>query len=253
MRRQGERLTLAVLLTLLPACSGAADVQDAGKSCARIVGGYRDDAFAAIASLDDVFGEQLCTATLIGSSVREHALLTAAHCLDWPIERVRFGENRQSPTLETAITAVFPHPDFDKASGDYDFAIVLVEEAPAHVLPLPLPSAPDGLSVGSELVFAGYGDTELQDANTFRNAVGGRIRSIDELTFDYDQASGGPCDGDSGGPALSALRGVPTVVGVTSYGLGSCWSGGVSGRVSAAMEFLAPFAGAERLGCSEKE
>jgi len=209
--------------------------------CATIVGGFPDDMNSAVAALVGADGELYCTGTLVGSADSRSLVLTAAHCLDWPITGVIFGERYTNPQTHAAVESVRVHPDFDELSGDFDFAILVLDELVVGVQPLPFAGSRgtgDDLELGTPLVFIGYGETEHDLENSRRNAVSGTVLSLTDASFSYGQDEGGPCYGDSGGPALALLRGELAVVGVTSHGDGGCWSSGVSGRVSAAADFI---------------
>jgi len=108
----------------------------------------------------------------------------------------------------------------------------------------------DNLDVGSQLEFVGYGKTESGGIGT-RLTVNGVIENtpatlepaINQLVFEYNQppSVGGPCNGDSGGPAFAQLASGKRVVGVTSYGDKECTVYGVSTRASAYYEgFIQP-------------
>src|ERR1019366_8365821 len=74
--------------------------------------------------------------------------------------------------------------------------------------------------------------------NSARNHVTAVVdQQVTSLVIQYSEggAVGGPCEGDSGGPALlpaGAAQSTQTVVATTSYGDATCASFGVSSRVS---------------------
>ena len=238
MRKSGKRRALASLVVIATAC-GDLEERPVGATCQAIVGGHPDARSTAVVSLEDDLGEQLCSGTVIGTQASNAVVLTAAHCLDQPITRALFGEDRRRPVWISNISSALAHPGFDYDTGRYDIALVVLDDAPPEVRALPLPSAQwDGLTLDGSVEIIGYGDTETSADNTLRLAVPTKLSSLDALQFSYDQALGGPCLGDSGGPALSLIDGWSTVVGVTSFGSGGCRSQGVSTRVIAALDFL---------------
>jgi hypothetical protein len=80
------------------------------------------------------------------------------------------------------------------------------------------------------------GDPDRPD-NRVRNAVEGSVDVLTATTFGYEQSAGGPCWADSGGPAITVSGEEARVAGVTSYGVGDCWTRGVS-RASSAARFV---------------
>jgi hypothetical protein len=224
---------------LLLACGGPRQEDELGATCSAIVGGYPDTRYEAVAALKDAFGQTYCTATLVGFSAEDSVLLTAAHCLDASITRVAFGAKLPDASLELELVDAFAHPDFDKPTGELDFAIVLAKGQLPGVPALPiLMPAEDSLTRGAAVEFVGYGETQVAPDNRVRNAVAGSIDTLTATTFGYKQSSGGPCWADSGGPAIVVSDGEARVAGVTSYGVGDCWARGVSGRASSAARFV---------------
>lgn len=245
LRRGGRRAewvthlkSLTAIWLFATACAGQ-DEPRVGGVCQQIVGGHPDEDWTAVVSLESAWGEQLCSGSLVGTKAGRPLVLTSAHCLDVPIARAVFGQDRHAPTFATPIADVATHPAFERATGLYDFALLVLDEAPPGVAPLSLPSsASDDLMTNDEIEIVGYGDTETTADNPLRNAVAAQISKLEPLQFTYEQELGGPCDGDSGGPALALVRGRKTVVGVTSFGAGGCRSRGTSARVAAALKFL---------------
>jgi hypothetical protein len=211
--------------------------------CAPIVGGAPDPDHSGVVALLGPDGSLVCSGTLIRAEP-EPVVLTAAHCVSDLITFAAVGPDYRGDERLTYETTVFRlHPDFDRRTGEFDFAVVTLAGAvdPAWVVPVMAPSE-DELGPDTPVRFVGYGTTEGLSANSLRNEVDGTITSLSATTFDYQQDTGGPCAGDSGGPALVYVGDQPLVAGVTSYGDGQgCWSRGVSARVSAAADFLARY------------
>jgi len=228
---------IGALCALLPSCADNDALEPSLANCGAIVGGGPDVAHTAVGALLDAFGNQYCSGTLVGLAGDESWLLTAAHCLDSPIDRASFADDLAQPLTELGFGVPIVHPNFDSRTGEFDFALLPLAGQPADVAPIRIASEGDALAVGAAIEFVGFGETERPGSERKRNSVAGNVLSLSETTFGYDQADGGPCSGDSGGPAL-ILGDEPILVGVTSYGEGDCWTAGVSGRVSAAADFL---------------
>jgi hypothetical protein len=222
------------------AASAGRPGEPVARQCSPIVGGAPDDRHSGVVALLDEEGALACTGTLISAGAKP-AVLTAAHCLRDPIVTVASGTDYAAATGLTYLTLeTFIHPDFDRQTAEFDFAILLIEPGvdPAWVLPVLSPED-DDLAPGATLRFVGYGSTDAPIGNTLRNEVKGTVANLTATSFAYLQEAGGPCSGDSGGPALIDVGGKHVVAGVTSYGEGGCWARGVSARASAASAFIA--------------
>ena len=234
-----ESIRVGLLGLFLLSCGGPRQEDEPGATCSAIVGGHPDARYEAVAALNDALGRTYCTATLVGFSGDDSALLTAAHCLDAPVTRVAFGGNLPDTSRELELVDAVPHPDFDERTGELDFAIVLAEgKLPGLPALRVMTPETDSLTHGSAVEFVGYGETLFAPDHRVRNAVAGSIDVLSPTTFGYEQSVGGPCWGDSGGPAITVSDGEARVAGVTSYGIGDCWTRGVSGRASSAVRFV---------------
>lgn len=204
-----------------------------------IVGGELDTKHQSVVA---IFGTQsACTATIIAVKGNQGYALTAAHCVkDAPQYVVQGNDYNSASTIVYEVVQYKAHPSYN--GQVYDFAMVRFTGAGAKTPVTPaMTPAQDGLKPGSTLEFVGYGLTE-NGPTTKRHHVFGNIDDLSSLTFDYQQQSGGPCAGDSGGPSLTVVNGVEYVSGVTSYGDQNCTQYGVSGRVSAVYDsFILPF------------
>lgn len=216
----------------------------------------------------------MCTGTLISRNV----VLTAAHCVasdELPPTGVppkdvfvAFGRVFSYGMKRIQASEILVHPDYDSGWPAYDIALVrLAEPAPAYIVPIPYLPANMALTqddVGVEVNFSGFGQTEnntsgallevsanvvmiCEDPNgcQWKDSRFGPVQGpvMAPQTLCYDQNPGGPCSGDSGGPAFVTIEGVEYVAGVTSYGDQTCSLFGCSTKVDAFEDFIAPFLG----------
>ena len=244
-----------------------------------IIGGSVDNGDPAVALLvfqDPSSGESyVCTGTLISPT----AILTAGHCAvknaecnapggpstcqaapaagyvvlggTYPIDS---NWNLKSPTWSAEVTSVHPHPGYgsDATGAPFrDLAVMNIGPIQVHSGSAPQPMA--WLSSVDNSVFAtgktfkavGYGVTNGQSgAGTgTKRMVTLAIEGHDAATFAYGTGSQNTCSGDSGGPAIQTINGVPTVIGTTSYGDYNCTQTGVNMRTDYDRSFIAQWAG----------
>ena len=199
-----------------------------------------------------------CSGTVIAPTW----ILTAAHCVfgdgtdsiyPYPATSVRVFAPGVAGQMQTffskgkRVARIYSHPLYLRTNGAYNADIALLK------LAAPLPGAKamaldDGstdLSVGAELRAYGWGVTDRageRDAESINAAwltVQGRPSDATCGVWDIQYGSWSPsflcstggsdqavCSGDSGGPfAKLSATGVPTLVGVTSYGSSSDYCG----------------------------
>jgi hypothetical protein len=227
-----------------------------------IVGGSPDtsQAHMAVVALTQGPGTgYFCTGTLIASSV----VLTAAHCLDGvPATAVHiyFGNDVYSGGDYRQCTEKSVHPGYTQGDVVDDIGLLrMSSNAPAGITPIPrLPSslALTSADVGSPVDFSGFGVTEFNsDGEKLHVSVnlGLVCPGPSSCTFmngfvvpraiAYPQSPGGPCSGDSGGPAFMFRSAQEYVVGVTSYGDPGCSEYGVSTKVDASQTWIDGFIG----------
>jgi hypothetical protein len=211
---------------------------------------------AAVVAL--AFGGHLCTGTLITSEV----VLTAAHCTKGQQASdytVIFGQNMYSSNTRS-VSEMRVHPRYSGMSIVNDIALLrLATAAPSDVTPIPfLPHriGVDESDVGTPLEFVGFGKTDTggvgvkmkvtNDIDWICTQQGGCMippgSYIAPNTICQDQEPGGPCFGDSGGPAFIVREEREYVAGVTSYGDQTCSSLGCSTKVDEFEEFIQAFA-----------
>ncbi len=199
----------------------------------------------AVVAVTDRSHQYFCSGTLIAPDV----VMTAGHCLDGQSASnvdIFFGSDAYSGNgsyVHTSELAV--HPDYDGYNILNDISLArLASAAPSGVVPIPHLPAGLGLSAADEgqtIEFSGFGLTE-HGSDGQKLHVDGTIDTVCESgsgcgnvvphAFGYQQAGGGPCSGDSGGPAFILRSGTEYVAGVTSYGDQNCTQFGVSTTVS---------------------
>ena len=244
----------ASVLPVAGACLMACGPIDQGATrCGQIVGGTPDDGHSGVAALVDGNRELVCTGTIVGSSDGRSVILTAAHCLNGAIERVIAANDYRAPSaMSVAVSETRAHPGFDWDTGELDVGLLMTEGMvpAAHAIAIADPNW-DNLGSGAAIEFVGYGEIDAGTANSRRQRVAGVISAVTPRTIAYHQADGGPCVGDSGGPALVSSGGIEIVVGITSHGDGAgCRSTGTSARVSAAYDFIRSAIRDQDFGCA---
>ncbi|WP_438026320.1 DNRLRE domain-containing protein [Sorangium sp. So ce233] len=234
----------AVLLSA--ACAQPTEIdphEEGGEDRSALVGTAvrADNTHTAVVSLHQERAR--CSGTIVRRSAEGDKVhvLTAAHCCpeSSPPREVRVGFDFNDPSLVLPVDSFQSHPCYDdrrlSLNKEYDICVVTAGGAGAlNVRPIPLASAPDGLSVGSAVTLVGYGNTPA--LNTIRRRVEAGISEIGPLMIMTDQTEerGGLCSGDSGGPALIPQGGVEVVAGVISFAPGDelCDISGGIGRVA---------------------
>lgn len=237
-------------------CAGPGREDSFGVQSPAIIGGKATSAIPGIGALLklDATGADVCTATLIAP----RKLLTAAHCLQGvAAARVKFviGQNAMSPERVLDAKRLVPHPGYsletvpgygDVVSNDVGL-VLLAQDAPANVAPVPLGPALDDSLLGRDLLFMGYGTSGFTKVGDSYTEVGTGtkryvVMPVSELrddAFSFGGRERNICNGDSGAPVLSrAADGSYQVVGVVSAADTLCQKTADASRVDAYAGFI---------------
>ncbi len=210
-----------------------------------------------------VYRSPFCTGTLVDDDV----VMTAAHCLDAASGGASYSEMSPSnlaiyvgddPSSDLA-SHIYTVDDLEIYSGYNrrtilnDIAMVRlsgdITESVEPVPPLPASEGFSSSDIGEDLDFVGFGYTESGSYGDKQRVVlplGGLGCDVSgcpssgddpDTQISYEQDDGGPCSGDSGGPAFVTRGGNVYVGGITSWGDYYCIRYGVSTNVSAFESF----------------
>jgi Trypsin len=240
-----------------PAGSPSAADGPVGRASSRIIDGSPDTTHTAVVAILANAGQNSfdeCSGSIVAVQNGNGYVLTAAHCCGGepgnPVTPgvVILANDYSSYENDIGIASSMPPAyavvpgsvswdqsyDPNSATPTNDFCMLQFSGADASTPTISLPtSANDGLALGVEVEYSGFGVTDGNgnNNNSKRNHVSAPVDQL--VTADYIKYSeggnvGGPCSGDSGGPALlpaGAPQSQQTVVATTSYGDASCSSG----------------------------
>ncbi len=221
----------------------------------------------AVVSLHTVFGSSVftspfCSATLI----KDNWVMTAAHCVSSTSASRLAIYVGNDPSVDLVdhlytVSRIIVHPSYNSATIRNDIALIELDTATTEgytpIAPLPSAEGFTNADIGMTMNFAGFGYTETGSFGVKQQVdlplgglgctVSGCTSSGDSATqISYSQSgrAGGPCSGDSGGPAF-VFRGANTYVGgITSYGDAACTRYGVSTRTDAFESWIEGYTGA---------
>ena len=235
-----------------PILYGTPDLRPEHKAVVALVWGNGDSNF--------------CSGTLIAPRV----VLTAAHCLQKispGVIYVYFGNDVHQGGQYVQAASIMPHPLYDADRFTYDVGLVRLEsDAPSDATPIPILPAGQALGPADEggpVQFVGFGLTE-DNTTGVKLEFDGEIVTVcdgpDVCAYGgggqvvpgaigYSVQDGGPCSGDSGGPAFVTRGGRQYVAAVTSYGDEGCNFYGVSTRTDYYRDFIQAYVDGQTEQC----
>ncbi|MGO9834706.1 MAG: trypsin-like serine protease [Polyangiaceae bacterium] len=143
-----------------------------------------------------------CSATLVGPTV----ILTSAHCLDGPIDRVMMDRK------DVAVTSCERHPAYQPGQAAHDIGYCRLATRVAGALPI---DTAFELSPGESVSLAGFGASgpRAREKPTLRMVSTSIVRA-DEDHLEIGTTTATACRGDSGGPVLVERGGAFGVTGI---------------------------------------
>jgi secreted trypsin-like serine protease len=199
-----------VLVGFMAACSGASSTDDANSAADPIQGGTVDSADPAV-GLVWFQGGGFCTGSLITPSV----VLTAAHCVQDPIDGFYTGKGSATSNIGTtpvagmtkhAVDKQAAHPSYNAGGGcpntTMDLGLIHLAAPLAGVTPLKIATTAPKNGVTCQAI--GYGDHTANGTDTFEQKRKGTeiIQSSAATSIQVKFGTAIADHGDSGGPLL---------------------------------------------------
>lgn len=225
---------------------------DVGGERQEIVGGTLDRWHQGVVGVGQRVGGPFCSGTVVSPRI----ILTAAHCGTSlaDIDTVFVGDDLHSGGF-VRVDQVIPHPGYTATATDdpfiafHDLTLLRVtDDLPGQAAPLLRETMTNGPDfIGPSLTFVGYGYTSgvvhggfgVRRVVTFPidvvgpADVGGSLGTLNDTLFYFRLAGKNTCNGDSGGPAFIARRGVERQAGLASSGDATCVFDGDEARTDA--------------------
>jgi secreted trypsin-like serine protease len=184
-----------------------------------------------------------------GSILSSWEILTAAHCVDYGGDvltasdvEVLVGTATLSTTRATAVAvaSITVHPDWDWTTYENDVAVLRLA-APIALSPgvqEAIPLASSTVADGTSALITGWGNTSTSGSSYPTQLKKATVSTVSDASCNTAYsgdggidsgimlcATGGgftidACQGDSGGPLVVSVGGVPTLAGITSFGIG---------------------------------
>ncbi|EDO48058.1 predicted protein [Nematostella vectensis] len=217
-------------------------------ACRRIMGGQR----STIEQHPWMVAMMLDSAQACGGSlVAEDWIVTAAHCFDSTLDRLRWrvvaGNDMPSKAVNTTgVSAIWRHPQYksniaslESGPCDYDVALVKLEKSVAttpKTVPICLVPRDTPRDLKRDCYVAGWGRRSFGGEQSLAlrevqvhmvprelcnsaNSYGGVIHER-ALCAGPREGGCGPCQFDSGGPLACSEGGLWYMYGIVSYGVG---------------------------------
>uniref|UniRef100_A0A8C1CFS8 chymotrypsin n=1 Tax=Cyprinus carpio carpio TaxID=630221 RepID=A0A8C1CFS8_CYPCA len=163
-----------------------------------------------------------------GSLINERWVVTAAHCNVRTSNHVILGEHNRLSNAESiqtiSIGKAIMHPYYNSYTFDNDILLIKLA-TPAklntHVSPVCLPETFDDFPGGMKCVTSGWGLTRHDAPDTPARLQQAALYITDKIIC--AGASGvSSCMGDSGGPLVCEKNRIWNLVGIVSFGTGTC-------------------------------